>query len=85
MSSEEILTIAAAVGDRVAERVESRLTVQPTLTLADAAESLGISCEKLRQLCNDGEIGITRVDKFYRIKPGDINRYLEKHYRPAAN
>ena len=78
MSDSEELAIA--IGDRIAERIESRFTVMPTLTLDQAAETLGVSNEKMRQLCSDGKIPFSRVDKFYRIKPGDINRYLEQNY-----
>ena len=77
---ENEIALAVAIGDRIAERIESRFTVMPTLTLDQAAETLGVSNEKMRQLCNDGKIPFIRVDKFYRIKPGDINRYLEQNY-----
>ncbi|WP_176013632.1 helix-turn-helix domain-containing protein [Victivallis sp. Marseille-Q1083] len=76
----EELELAVAIGDRIAERIESRFSVMPTLTLDQAAEALGVSNEKMRQLCNDGKIPFIRVDKFYRIKPGDINHYLNQHY-----
>jgi excisionase family DNA binding protein len=72
--------LAIAIGDRIAERIESRFSVMPTLTLDQAAAALGVSNEKMRQLCNDGKIPYYRVDKFYRIKPGDINRFLEANY-----
>lgn len=74
------LDLAAAIGDRIAARIESRFAVIPTLTLDQAAEALGVSNEKMRQLCNDGKIPFIRVDKFYRIKPGDINAFLEQNY-----
>ena len=77
---ENEIALAVAIGDRIAERIESRFTVMPTLTLDQAAETLGVSNEKMRQLCNDGKIPVIRVDKFYRIKPGDINRYLAQNY-----
>lgn len=72
--------LAIAIGDRIAERIESRFAVMPTLTLDQAAEALGVSNEKMRQLCNEGKIPFIRVDKFYRIKPGDINHFLEANY-----
>lgn len=74
------IDLALAIGDRIAERIESRFSVIPTLTLDQAAEALGVSIEKMRQLCNSGKIPFFRVDKFYRIKPGDINRFLEQNY-----
>ena len=75
--------LAIAIGDRIAERIEARFSVMPTLTLDQAAETLGISNEKMRQLCNAGKIPFIRIDKFYRIKPADINRYLEQNYHPG--
>lgn len=80
MENEEL---AIAIGDRIAERIEARFSVMPTLTLDQAAEAIGISNEKMRQLCNAGKIPFIRVDKFYRIKPADINRYLEQNYHPG--
>ena len=80
MGNEEL---AIAIGDRIAERIEARCSVMPTLTLDQAAETLGISNEKMRQLCNAGKIPFIRIDKFYRIKPADINRYLELNCHPG--
>lgn len=74
------IDLAAAIGDRIAERIEARFSVIPTLTLDQAAEALGISNEKMRQLCNEKKIPFIRMDRLYRLKPADINRYLESNY-----
>ena len=79
------IDLATAIGDRIAARIEARFSVIPTLTLDQAAEALGVSNEKMRQLCNEGKIPFIRVDKFYRIKPGDINAFLEKNYHSARS
>jgi excisionase family DNA binding protein len=74
------LELASAIADNLMARIEARFTVQPTLTLDQAATSLGLSVDKVRQLCTSGEIPHIRVDKFYRIKPADVNAYLERNY-----
>lgn len=76
----ETKDLVAAVADELLARIEARFTVQPTLTLDQAAEALGVSLDKMRQLCQTGEIPHIRVDKFYRIKPADVNAYLERNY-----
>lgn len=72
--------IAVAIGDRLAEKLEERVTVMPTLTLQEAADQLDISPETLRGWCAKGKIPHIRVEKFYRIRPIDINRFLMKNY-----
>ena len=83
MLNAEMVELAAEVAAKLEERIASRFAVQPTLTLEQAAEALGVSMEKARQLCKDGELPYIRMDRLYRIKPGDVNAYLERHYTPA--
>lgn len=75
-----MLEMATLIGDRIAERMEARYQIMPMLTLDQAAKALDISIEKMRQLCNDGKIPFIRMDRLYRIKPADVNAYLEKNY-----
>lgn len=80
-----MLEMATLIGDRIAERMEARYQIMPMLTLDQAAKALDISIEKMRQLCNDGKIPFIRMDRLYRIKPADVNEYLEKNYcRPVS-
>ncbi len=72
--------ISLSIGDRIAERLERHYQVMPTLTLADAAKALGLSGETMRRLCQSGQIAYIKTDRLYRIRPIDINRYLERHY-----
>ena len=76
----QLVDIATIVGSQIAERLEKNFQVIPTLTLTQAAEAIGISDERMRQLCNKGEIPFIRMDRLYRIKPADINAYLERNY-----
>ena len=81
MTPAEITELTASVAASLEERIMRNFQVIPTLTLAQAAEAVGISDEKMRQLCNAGEIPFIRMDRLYRIKPADLNNYLEKHYK----
>lgn len=72
--------LALAIGDRLAERLERHFQIMPTLTLADAAKALDVSDETLRKLCTAGRIPYIKMDRLYRLRPVDINNYLEEHY-----
>lgn len=78
--TEDTIQLANIIAAQLAAEMSKHFTVQPTLTLDQAAAELGISNEKMRQLCNAGEIPFIRMDRLYRIKPSDINAYLESHY-----
>lgn len=75
--NEEIMALAAAI----AERLERNFTVMPTITLSEAAKQLGVSDETVRKLCQSGKLPCIRLEKLYRIKPKDINDYLDKCYQ----
>lgn len=78
--NEQTLDLAAEIAARLADRLEKNFQIIPTLTLSQAAEAVGVSDEKMRQLCNEGKIPYIRMDRLYRLKPADINRYLESNY-----
>lgn len=80
MIDENTIDLAAVIAAKLSEQLEKNFQVIPTLTLSQAAEAVGVSDEKMRQLCNDGEIPFIRMDRLYRIKPADINAYLERNY-----
>lgn len=80
MTNTELTELTASVAASLEERIMRNFQVIPTLTLAQAAEAVGISDEKMRQLCNAGEIPFIRMDRLYRIKPADINAFLERNY-----
>ena len=65
--------------DAVAARFLRRLTVLASLSLADAAKSLGISDDSMKRMLDAGEIRHTRIGKLYRVFPEDINEYLERN------
>ena len=75
--------LVTEVAARLADRLEKNFQIIPTLTLAQAAEAVGVSDEEMRQLCNEGKIPYIRMDRLYRIKPADVNRYLEENYHKA--
>ena len=80
MTTPELTELSANIAVSIEERILRHFQVIPTLTLAQAAKTLGISDEKMRQLCNAGEIPFIRMDRLYRIKPADLNSYLERNY-----
>ena len=73
--------LAVSIAAELAARIERNFHIMPTLTLAQAAEALGVSDETMRKLCNEGKIPFIRMDRLYRIKPADINAYLEENYQ----
>ncbi len=80
MIDPETIDLVSEVAARLADRLEKNFQIIPTLTLSQAAEALGVSDEKMRQLCNEGKIPYIRMDRLYRLKPADINAYLEQNY-----
>jgi len=77
------LDVAAAVAAAVAAEMEKHARVEPTLNLTEAAEQLGLSVQVMRQLCREKKIPAIRLEKSYRIKVIDLNRYLYQHYTPT--
>lgn len=78
MTSNLITTSAAAeIAAAVAAELEKHFTVDPTLTLEEAAKELHISITVMRQLCRERRIRAIRLDKSYRIRVRDINAYLD--------
>ena len=75
--------LATAIGAAIAERLEKNFQIIPTLTLDQAAEAIGVSNETMRKLCQERKIPFIRMDRLYRIKPADVNAWLESNYHPA--
>lgn len=79
ITNQEVARIAAAI----AAEMEKHFTVEPTLNLAEAAKSIGVSVTVMRQLCRERKISAIKLDKFYRIRVIDINRFLEERLTDA--
>lgn len=85
MSDQLILTsMAAAVASAVAAEMQKHFKVEPTLNLAEAAQEIGISVQSMRALCRDRKIPAIRLEKSYRIRVVDLNRFLEERMQEAA-
>lgn len=76
--------MAAYIAAAVAAQMERHFVVEPTLNLAEAAKSIGVSVTVMRQLCRERRIPAIRLDKSYRIRVIDINNYLAAHMQEAA-
>ena len=72
------LDIAGLIAAAVAAEMEKHFKVEPTLTLAEAAQEIGISVQSMRALCRDRKIPAIRLEKSYRIRVVDLNRFLEE-------
>lgn len=81
MTTAEITEITAAVAGALEDRIMRNFRIIPTLTLDQAAEALGVSNETMRKLCAEGKIPHIKLDRLYRIKPADLNNYLDQHYQ----
>ena len=80
MTNAELTTLTAEVAAQIAARLEQNFQIIPMLTLDQTAEALGLSHEKVRKLCDAKELPFIRINKLYRIKPADVNAYLERNY-----
>ena len=76
----DTIELATIIADKLFVKLQQNFTIMPTLTLAQCAEQLGVSQEKVRELCTSGELPHIKLNKLYRIKPADLNDYLNKHY-----
>ena len=74
---------AAQIAAAVAAEMQKHFVVEPTICLAEAADAIGVSVQVMRQLCREKKIPAIRLEKSYRIKVIDLNRYLDQHYTPA--
>ena len=84
MSDPDMAEFGVQLAANLAARLERNFQVIPTMTLDQAAEALGVSNETMRKLCLAGEIPYIKLDRLYRLKPADVNAYLERNYHPAA-
>lgn len=83
MTPAAVSTMAAYIAAAVAREMEKHFTVEPTLTLTEAAEAIGISVTVMRQLCRERKIRAVRLDKSYRIRVRDLNEYLDQRTQEA--
>ena len=85
MSDQLVLaSMAATVAAAVAAEMEKHFKVEPTLNLAEAAQEIGISVQSMRALCRDRKIPAILLEKSYRLRVVDLNRFLEERMQEAA-
>lgn len=51
------------------------------LTLEQVADLLQVSITQVRRLCYAGELKHMRHGKVYRVRPSDVEEYVEAHMR----
>lgn len=68
--------LTRAVADRIAEGCEPPLS--RLLTINQVAEILAVSESTIRRLIESGEIVYVRVNGSIRVRPGDVDAYIER-------
>ncbi len=79
------MNAAAILPPAMSERTPLELR-DPTrfLTVAEVARSLRVSNMTVYRLVNSGQIDAVRVGRSYRIREGDLQRYLAQRYMDAG-
>ena len=54
------------------------------LTVAEVAKTLRVSNMTVYRLVNSGQLDAVRVGRSYRIREGDLQRYLTQRYMDAG-
>ena len=54
------------------------------LTIEEAAARLGVRPRLVRRLVTERRIGFVRVGRFIRLRPHDLEAYLNEHHQPAV-
>ena len=54
------------------------------LTIEEAAARLGVRPRLVRRLVTERRIGFVRVGRFIRLRPHDLEAYLDAHHQPAV-
>lgn len=79
------IEIGAQIAAKITKKLDEYVIIQPTMTLDEVAEELKMSEEKVRQLCNTGKLPYIKLDRQYRIKPKDVNDYMDRCYYNPGN
>lgn len=61
-----------------------RPLVEEFLTVAEVARHLRVSNMTVYRLVNSGQLPAVRVGRGYRIREGDVRKYLEQRYMDAG-
>ena len=74
----------ASVTGSVQGSAPSALTPAP-LSIEAAAERLGVTPRLVRRLVTERRIGFVRVGKFMRLRPEDLDAYIDEHFEPPLD
>jgi excisionase family DNA binding protein len=61
-----------------------RSLVESFLTVSEVARHLRVSNMTVYRLVNSGQLPAVRVGRGYRIREGDVRKYLEQRYMDAG-
>ncbi|HUS62114.1 MAG TPA: helix-turn-helix domain-containing protein [Acidimicrobiales bacterium] len=64
--------------------VEKTSNAARFLTVAEVANALRVSNMTVYRLVNAGELPAARVGRSYRIRPEDLDRYLQRSFNAAG-
>lgn len=81
--TDDMKSLAVELAAEIARRLQPE-TVEPIVTLPDAARFLKMQPCSLRQMVYAGKIGYILDGKVYKFKVSELNKYLNDHYTPAT-
>jgi len=58
--------------------------VKGIITVQAAADALGVTDARIRQMIDEGKLKAERLGKFWLINPRSLKREMEKRERPHA-
>ena len=71
--------VAVDVAAALADLLESRQTIQPTLSVGEVAKELGCSYDTVSRWVASGTLPAIKVNGFLRIAIRDLNAFMESH------
>lgn len=82
--TDDMKSLAVELAAEIARRLQPE-TVEPIVTLPDAARLLKMQPCSLRQMVYSGKIGYILDGKVYKFKVSELNHYLNSHYVTRKN
>lgn len=71
--------VAIDVATALADLLESRQSITPTLSVGEVAKELGCSYDTVSRWVANGSLQAIKVNGFLRIAIRDLNAFMESH------